>query len=170
MKICNKCKEAKEDTEFGKNKDRASGLCSQCKTCSNEPRNTKEKRAVSALNSAITKVGQIEFQQIHGYGMILCKDCGKIAPRGKKDERICKPCLSKRNSKYVKNSPIRLPKSKHKGVYTKRGFSKYTAQIMHQYKQISLGCFDTEIEAAQAYNNYVIEHNLNRPLNIIYPI
>lgn len=34
-------------------------------------------------------------------------------------------------------------------------------------KRMHIGYYKSEIEAAQAYNNYVIEHNLNRPLNNI---
>lgn len=34
-------------------------------------------------------------------------------------------------------------------------------------RQKFLGYFKTEIEAAQAYNKYVVEHDLNRPLNKI---
>lgn len=34
-------------------------------------------------------------------------------------------------------------------------------------KQELIGCFKTEVEAAKTYNNYVIEHNLNKPLNIL---
>ena len=34
-------------------------------------------------------------------------------------------------------------------------------------RKISLGYYKTELEAAKAYNDYVIEHNLNRSLNKI---
>lgn len=43
----------------------------------------------------------------------------------------------------------------------------WRARITCNKKEILIGLFNTEIEAAQAYNKYVVEHNLNRPLNKI---
>lgn len=59
--------------------------------------------------------------------------------------------------------------SKYYGVtYCIYGRSKqpWIVQIIHNGRRF-FKRFYTEIEAAQAYNNYVIEHNLNRPLNIL---
>lgn len=47
---------------------------------------------------------------------------------------------------------------------------KYRAYITLNYKQIHLGCFNTDLEAAKAYDKYVInnklEHTINGVLNV----
>lgn len=43
----------------------------------------------------------------------------------------------------------------------------WAAQTRVNKKHIYIGSYNTEIEAAQAYNNYIINNNLNRPLNDI---
>ncbi len=45
----------------------------------------------------------------------------------------------------------------HKGVVFNK--NKWNAQI-HNYKKIHIGRYDTEIEAASAYNDYIINNNL----------
>ena len=47
----------------------------------------------------------------------------------------------------------------------KRKNIRWRVMICERGKIISVGCFETELEAARAYDAYVIEHNLNRPLN-----
>lgn len=50
---------------------------------------------------------------------------------------------------------------KYRGVdYLKRE-NRWRARVMSQY----LGLFDTEIEAAQAVNKYILDNKLNRRLN-----
>jgi hypothetical protein len=50
--------------------------------------------------------------------------------------------------------------SGYKGVYYHKGRNKYTAQICVNNKNKKLGYFQTVIEGAIAYNNYIIENNL----------
>jgi group I intron endonuclease len=45
--------------------------------------------------------------------------------------------------------------------------NKYRALITVNKKLIHIGYYETESEAGQAYNDYVIEHKLPNPLNII---
>lgn len=57
--------------------------------------------------------------------------------------------------------------SKYIGVSQRKNNNKWRAYIKFNNRHIELGSFDTEIKAAQAYNNFVINHNLNRRLNQI---
>lgn len=53
----------------------------------------------------------------------------------------------------------------HIGLCQKK--KPWEVQLYIDRKHVHIGYFKTEIEAAQAYNDYVIEHELNRPLNRI---
>lgn len=58
-------------------------------------------------------------------------------------------CTPSRNQQ---NSSSRLHSSKYKGVSFRSYSQKYVAYIMSNYKQIHIGCFIDENDAAQAYN------------------
>lgn len=51
------------------------------------------------------------------------------------------------------------------GIHKRK--NRYQAYIKVNKKYINLGRYDTDTEAAMAYNNYVVEHKLNRTLNEI---
>jgi len=51
------------------------------------------------------------------------------------------------------------------GVYINRGRNRWRAMVIVNKKTIYIGQFKTEIEAAEAYDKYVIENDLHRPLN-----
>ena len=57
--------------------------------------------------------------------------------------------------------------SSYKGVNFHNRDKKWVAQIQVNLKKKHLGYFTNEIEAAQAYNDYIINNNLNRKLNEI---
>lgn len=65
----------------------------------------------------------------------------------------------------VSSRIIRECQSKYNGVY--REGKKWRSCITINYKQIRIGSYDTEIEAAQAFNEYILKNNLNRKLNVI---
>ena len=63
--------------------------------------------------------------------------------------------IQSRNQRMQKNN-----KSGYKGVCFKKDKNKYAAQICVNNKNKGLGHFLTAVEAGIAYNNYIIENNL----------
>ena len=63
--------------------------------------------------------------------------------------------IQSRNQRIQKNNI-----SGFKGVYFNKASKKFVARIKINYKTIYLGSFSTAVEGAIAYNNYIIENNL----------
>ena len=63
--------------------------------------------------------------------------------------------IQTRNTRIYKNNS-----SGYKGVSYRKGINKYIARISIDKKNIHLGHFLTAVEGAIAYNNYIIENNL----------
>lgn len=66
----------------------------------------------------------------------------------------------------IKAPKIKVKTSKYRGVRLKKT-NKWASAISIDYKSIHIGYFNTEIDAAIAYNNYIINNNLNKQLNNI---
>ncbi len=81
----------------------------------------------------------------------------------------CKTNFTKEEREILKTKVssriIRECQSKYNGVY--RQGKKWRSCITINYKQIKIGVYDTEIEAARAFNEYILKNNLNRKLNVI---
>ena len=169
-KQCHRCKEWKDESEFHKSKTNKGGLRHYCKKCSLILNKLSPKRLESSLNTALAKLDYLEFQQIHGAYTCICKHCGEIKPRHKIKSKkeitgfmyywVCHDCYKKNF-----NSKIKYRSSEYKGV--KKVNSYFRANIKVNKKIISIGSYKTEIEAAKAFNDYIIEHKLDRKLNII---
>ena len=63
--------------------------------------------------------------------------------------------IQARNQRIYKNNT-----SGYKGVSFKKDRNKYSSCIYHNNRPFSLGYFQTAVEGAIAYNNYIIENNL----------
>ena len=59
------------------------------------------------------------------------------------------------NINFYKNTS-----SKYKGVHFNKSIKKWIARIQINKKQIHLGCYKTEEEAAKVYNKYIDDNNL----------
>ena len=55
--------------------------------------------------------------------------------------------------------------SEYRGVYLNKRTGKYVVQIRVNYARINLGTFITAIDAAKAYDNYIILNNLEHTTN-----
>jgi hypothetical protein len=77
-------------------------------------------------------------------------------------------CTKEENEYHaIKNNLKHKHTSKYYGVTFKKGLKNkpWFAQITVNKKYTHIGCFKTELEAARAYNEYVIKYGLNKPLN-----
>ncbi len=68
--------------------------------------------------------------------------------------------VQNRNTKIKKSN-----KSGYRGVRLRKDTNKYNAFVYHNGKNTSLGCFNTDIEAAKARDKYIIENNVGSMLN-----
>lgn len=73
--------------------------------------------------------------------------------------------ISMQNSN--KRSLQRNNKTGYKGVSIHKSTKKFISSISINNKTIHLGCFNTAIEAAMVYNNYIIENSLEYTINEI---
>lgn len=56
-------------------------------------------------------------------------------------------------------------KTGFRGVYCHKNTNKYVARITINRRSIHIGCFTTSLNAARAYDKYVIDNNLEHTLN-----
>lgn len=57
--------------------------------------------------------------------------------------------------------------SRYTGVCRPKGRTKWFAQATVDKRLVTIGYFDQEKDAALAYNAFVCEHGLNRPINVV---
>lgn len=68
-----------------------------------------------------------------------------------------------RNTRILKSTNT----SGYRGVFWDKSRNKWVARICIDYRKKHIGVFNDAISGAIAYNNYVIENNLEHTLNII---
>lgn len=86
-----------------------------------------------------------------GRGVIIDHEDGDKLNNTKANLRICDNKGNSRNRKVSSSKGS----SKYKGVYKSR--DKYRARIFHEGKNINIGTYETEEEAAKAYDSKALE-------------
>lgn len=71
----------------------------------------------------------------------------------------------KGRSKYRKGKGKGKQSSIYHGVYYRKDSGKWRVRYMSDYKNYLVGQFDTEIEAAKAYDKYIRNNGIDNPLN-----
>ena len=76
--------------------------------------------------------------------------------------------ISKSNN--LRNRPkFKNSSSKYIGVYFHKATGKYVAKISINNKQKHIGLYETEEDAARAFDNYIKEHNLTEFYDLNFP-
>jgi hypothetical protein len=70
-----------------------------------------------------------------------------------------------RSANQLNKNKYKNSTSKYRGIYFCKKCEKFKAQITIKGKSKHIGFFSNELEAAQAYDRYVIENNLPQQLN-----
>ena len=131
------------------------------------------------LKARVLNLKYKDYYNYGGRGITICEDWLDIhnfydwaISNGYSDElsidRIdndgnYEPSNCRWTTKIIQARNTRIPKnntSGYKGVSFKKGNNKFIAQICVNYRKIYLGSFSTVIDGAVAYNNYIIENNL----------
>ena len=73
--------------------------------------------------------------------------------------RFATKTIQQRNTRVIQRNNT----AGHRGVSNRNG--RYSASIIVDYKKIHLGTFDTALEAAKAYDKYVVSNNLEHNTN-----
>lgn len=79
----------------------------------------------------------------------------------KENCRWCNATVQNRNTRQIYSHN----KTGYRGVSLRKDTNKYRAFIKINLKQITIGCFNTALEAAKAYDQYVINNNLEHTIN-----
>ena len=125
----------------------------------------------TAIGVSLTKSGKY-VARLHAYNKY--RNLGVFSSY-EEATSLYKQCLTIDNEKDLlsfieeciqKAESQRNKKHKYKGVYNRYN-NCWIARIEVKRAFIWLGSYSSEVEAATVYNNYIIEHKLNRRLNII---
>ena len=71
--------------------------------------------------------------------------------------RLCDNTLNQANTVKREYVNGRKTSSKYKGVHWRKDVKKWNARLSHKNKRIALGFFDSEEDAARAYNEKALE-------------
>ena len=125
MKICNRCKETKELSEFCKNKRKYDGYNTTCKKCVKEKKQILRESPLLQLKKAVRSSIIIENRMLFKEEKRLCSMCGNIFSINERNVFYCIKC---RDKNYKEN--------KEKIAEQQKEYrEKYKEQIVKQKKE-----------------------------------
>ena len=166
---------------------RINKVTKQCKSCSSTTHGLRNHRLYSIFDHMIQRTENKNYKSFSHYGgrgISICKEwrrdfvcfyewalsngyednlsIDRIDVNGNYEPSNCRwttQSIQCRNTRVLRANNS----SGYRGVY-KNG-KKFVAKITVDYKSITIGTFNTDIEAAKAYDKYVtdnlLEHNIN---------
>jgi len=176
MKKCNTCNTIQELSEFHNLKSTKDGKYSKCKTC-------KAKYNVwSQMHQRCDDVDGKAYINYGGRGITICDEWSTYEgmksfisdgwEKGLQIDRIDNDQgYSPENCRFTTRSVNNLNrrpygKSKYRGICWHEANNKWRALVYIYGNQKYIGIYSSEIEAAKAYNAYIIKFNLDNQLNL----
>ncbi len=165
---CNSCTRIKLHTTHGYSKHKLYNSWREKLERCNNPKNISYKY-YGARGITVSD----EFQNVETY-ILYIESLENAYKDGYTIDRIDNDKNYERNnlrwaSQLTQSSNTRLlyksNKSGYRGVHFSKKSNKYRSVIQINYKQITLGFYIDKLEAAKAYDIYVIENNLQHTIN-----
>ena len=132
------------------------------------PKRDEEVRAYQDKNVVVCEEWlnnrEIFYKWAHSAGYSDELTIDRINPNGNYEPSNCRwttKTVQARNTKVISINNT----SGYKGVSFHKVIGKWRARITIDYKEKYLGTFDTALEAAEAYDYYIIQHKLEHTLN-----
>lgn len=108
MKTCNRCKETKELSEFGKDKTKKDGARTICKDCDRKREQNLKTSHLAKLEKAVTSctitTNRILFQE----DKRICCQCNNIFSIYSSQRYSCKKCYHENAKKYSKENKEKI--------------------------------------------------------------
>lgn len=166
-----------------------SGLSTKCLSCARTKHGLKNHKLYKVWGSMINRVNnklEKRYMDYGGRGITVCSEwrndfksfydwcMDNGYKKGLSIDRIdndgnYEPSNCRWTTKSIQSQNTRLLSTRntsgYRGVNYRKDIKKFRAQIMVMNKSIVLGYFKTSLEAAKAYDNYVIENNLEHTIN-----
>jgi group I intron endonuclease len=115
------------------------------------PGGTINRRGMTASNETRKKMGKSQQGRKHSQ---------------ETKDKISKSHMGAKNPNFWKKYSD--ASSKYYGISrSNKNGSQWKIQIRENEKQIFLGYYETELEAARVYDKYILKHNLPNPLNFL---
>jgi hypothetical protein len=145
MKVCSKCKKAKDKSEFGKDRHAKDGLRYSCKDCCNKSQRARPKKKARFTCESCGKTKEVDYYSNKSRQTNFCLNCvaketqtGVRKPRG--------------DSSYISTDGYKMIKCD--GDYDKSGRTRYRREhVLVMENEIS-----RKLKTTKGYNGEQVHH------------